>query len=161
MLTRSFYSRVIMSETGGPSRTPVPTELTWSAGDPLSVVVRFTDPAGSASVVWVVGRDLLNKVVGTVSGKPACVGKGDVKGYSPTDLRTILCLTSPEGHSHISMPRLPIETFLNQAYRDFPVALEDAAIGRALDALLRELPASIEEYEEQGRRDLFDGGDVE
>ena len=131
-----YTFRANLSESNGKSCWfPIDAELVYDEGDPLAFTMVF-DARGDRCTPWAVGRDLLLEAMTS----EALTGLGDVKfqrnsgtGYLET------CITSPEGHAHISLPLQPVEAFLDETEEAAAEAVThlDALLGRALEGILR------------------------
>lgn len=89
--------------------SPVMVTFTYDPEyNPLAIQAIFS-VAGEEDVVWVFGRDLLNRGVNSY----VKVGNGDVRFRHEGGESLLMCLSNPESHVDIRLPHSPVVAFLN------------------------------------------------
>lgn len=122
MIARQVRVRWEMPDAGtGPAR------LLYRREDPYAVEVTLFD--GTQSVVWVFGRELLERGL----SEPA--GLADVRVW-PDGERLMVRLESPDGCASFSADAATIRGFLAETYQVVPLgaeAVDFSGLGRLLD----------------------------
>ncbi|MCK2239537.1 MULTISPECIES: SsgA family sporulation/cell division regulator [unclassified Crossiella] len=90
---------------------PVEVELGYSTTDPYAVRAVF-NPGGSASVEWILARDLL------ADGLISDSGEGDVRMWPILDQvdQVVIEFTTPAGHARFTADAEELADFLNRSY---------------------------------------------
>lgn len=118
----------------GNERTDVDVEvrMSWTAVDPAAVTFGFRVDGEEVTKPWTVGRDLV--MSGSLSSY--MTGSGDVKTRRLGE-RFVICLSSPDGHSHVEIPLSGVRDFLGDTIVKVPLGQEN--VGIQVDAFLADV----------------------
>jgi hypothetical protein len=119
----------------GDLRTNINVEVRmgWTSDDPAAVTFSFRDDdQEELAAPWTVGRDLV--MSGTLS--TFMTGNGDAS-FRRSGQRFVICLSSPDGHSHVEIPLSGVRDFLGDTVVKVPLGQEN--VGAQVDAFLADV----------------------
>jgi hypothetical protein len=119
----------------GNQRTDVDVEvrMSWKSDDPAAITFDFrADDGEEMAKPWTVGRDLV--MSGTLS--TFMTGNGDA-AFRRSGQRFVICLSPPDGHSHVEIPLSGVRDFLGDTIVKVPLGQED--VGAQVDAFLADV----------------------
>lgn len=116
----------------------IPSVVSWTDEDPLTVTVKFLAKSGLEA--WVFGRDLIADALDD-SSPLRWHGEGDVRvarGVKRPGLDNTLqlCLRTPAGSAFLRTDGQTIRDFLDGTYREVARGAEELAIDDALARIL-------------------------